>query len=127
MKHISVWNNITKTNSKMEYHNCLPLPEELENIVMEKKEELEKRDAVRDALEKRKIQQEKYKIQQQSVRKYMLRFYETEDDIESGNFNEYEDWDGVQELMNMKEILEIINDPYSDLHHCAKFEIIQNA
>ena len=94
---------------------------------MEKKEELEKRDAVRDALEKRKIQQEKYKIQQQSVRKYMLRFYETEDDIESGNFNEYEDWDGVQELMNMKEILEIINDPYSDLHHCAKFEIIQNA
>ena len=104
----------------MEYHNCLALPEELENIVMKKKEELEKRDAQRDALEKRRIKKH-------SIRKYMLRFYETEDDIESGNFNDYEDWDGLQELMTMKEILEIINDPDSDLNYCAKFEIIQNA
>ena len=101
----------------MEYHNCLALPEELENIVMKKKEELEKRDAQRDALEKRRIKKH-------SIRKYMLRFYETEDDIESGNFNEYFD---EQELMTMKEILEIINDPDSDLNYCAKFEIIQNA
>tara|TARA_R110002073_G_scaffold265358_1_gene428437 strand:- start:340 stop:633 length:294 start_codon:yes stop_codon:yes gene_type:complete len=97
----------------MEYHNCLALPEELENIVMKKKEELEKRDAL-----------EKRRIKKHSIRKYMLRFYETEDDIESGNFNEYFD---EQELMTMKEILEIINDPDSDLNYCAKFEIIQNA
>ena len=69
----------------MEYHNCLPLPEELENIVMEKKEELEKRDAVRDALEKRKIQQEKYTDEKKKKKKKKTNANQT--DLPKKNIN----------------------------------------